>query len=82
MDPSNILIVIGLTLVLFGWFKSKYKCPLPIVEYRFIPRTFEEEQSSPASLDDIFYKMFRARSPWLGGFSLESELERTKRNEG
>ena len=82
MDTINILIVIGLTLISFGWFKNKYKCPPPIVEFRYIPRTFKEEQNEPVNMDDLLYDMFRKRNPWIGGYSLENELERTKRNEG
>ena len=81
MKLDNILIIIGLTLMLFGWYKSKYKCPPPIVEYRYVPRTFKEEQEEPVDIEDLFYDLFRKRNPWIGGYTLENELERSNRNE-
>ena len=40
-------------------------CPLPLVEYRYIPRTFEEEAISPVYPSDVFESMFSQPSPWL-----------------
>ena len=40
-------------------------CPLPIPEYRYIPRTFEEEQLEPVYPSEIFETMFSQPSPWL-----------------
>lgn len=37
----------------------------PQVEYRYIPRTFEEEQTSPIYPSEIFETMFSQPSPWL-----------------
>lgn len=41
------------------------KCPKPITEYRYISRTFKEEQDDPVPLDDIFKPMFSNISPWM-----------------
>lgn len=41
------------------------KCPKPITEYRYIPRTFTEEQNEPIPIDDIFKTMFSNTSPWM-----------------
>ncbi len=38
----------------------------PNVVYRYIPRTFEEEQWDPISVTDIFQTMFSQPSPWVG----------------
>ncbi len=35
------------------------------VEYRYIPRTFEEEQNDPIYVSDIFGTMFSQPSPWI-----------------
>lgn len=37
----------------------------PRVIYRYIPRTFEEEQKNPILVSDIFETMFSQPSPWL-----------------
>jgi hypothetical protein len=34
--------------------------------YRYIPRTFEEEQADPVTVSEIFETMFSQSSPWLG----------------
>ena len=38
----------------------------PKVIYRYIPRTFEEEQEDPVPVSDIFETMFSQPSPWVG----------------
>lgn len=35
------------------------------IEYRYIPRTFEEEQSDPVYVSEIFETMFSQPSPWV-----------------
>ena len=35
------------------------------VEYRYLPRTFEEEQSEPVYVSEIFETMFSQPSPWI-----------------
>ena len=35
------------------------------IEYRYIPRTFEEEQSDPVYASEIFETMFSQPSPWI-----------------
>ena len=37
----------------------------PEIEYRYIPRTFEEEQSDPVYVSEIFETMFSQPSPWI-----------------
>lgn len=52
-----------------GWATSRRNCPPSKVEYRYVPRTFVEEQNEPVPMEDIFGKMFREPQPWVGGFS-------------
>ena len=35
------------------------------IEYRYIPRTFEEEQNDPLYVSEIFETMFSQPSPWI-----------------
>ncbi len=37
----------------------------PKIEYRYIPRTFDEEQLEPVFVSEIFETMFSQPSPWL-----------------
>jgi len=37
----------------------------PRVIYKYIPRTFEEEQEDPVPVSDIFETMFSQPSPWV-----------------
>lgn len=57
-----ILAVLGANLLFIGIFSSFRVCPPPKVEYRFIPRTFNEEQESPVSVIDQLQNIFDDRS--------------------
>jgi hypothetical protein len=37
----------------------------PRVIYKYIPRTFDEEQADPVPVSDIFKTMFSQPSPWV-----------------
>ena len=62
-----LIMFLGLLFVSIGWIKSHQSCPAPIVEYRYIPRTFKEEQENPTKVSEIFTDMFNKPSPWLNG---------------
>ena len=54
----TFVLFIGLFLIMVGFIRSQKHCPPPKVEYKFVPRTFAEEQSNPAPVTDIFASMF------------------------
>lgn len=61
-----IVFIIGLILVIIDVVRTYYKCPPDKTIYRFIPRTFKEEQENPIPLDDLFKTMFEQQSsPWV-----------------
>ena len=60
------LLVAGFVFILVGFIQSRQKCPPPKVEYRYVPRTFVEEQNEPVPVTEIFAKMFLEPTPWLG----------------
>lgn len=37
----------------------------PKVEYRYIPRTFKEEEEAPTYVSEVFDTMFSQPSPWI-----------------
>ena len=59
-----LLLFIGILFTSVGYTKSLYSCPSPIVEYRYVPRTFQEEQNNPTKVSTIFQTMFENSSPW------------------
>jgi hypothetical protein len=56
-----LLIVVEMVRIGAGLYEKK-----PTVIYRYIPRTFEEEQLDPVSVSDVFEVMFSQPSPWVG----------------
>ncbi len=60
-----LILFIGILFTSIGWIKSEQSCPAPIIEYRYIPRTFQEEQENPTKVTEIFGKMFDNHSPWM-----------------
>lgn len=59
-----LVLFSGLLLLGVGYMKSNQQCPPPIVEFRYIPRTFEEEQDDPTPVIAQFGRMFSEPSPW------------------
>ena len=59
-----LFLFIGLILVVVGYVKSNQQCPPPTVQFRYVPKTFTDEQSTPIPLVSIFGKMFEDASPW------------------
>ena len=60
-----LLMVIGICMVVVGYNKSNQMCPADRVEFRYIPRTFEQEQEAPTPVLSIFGKMFRDEDAWM-----------------
>ena len=61
-----MLMFVGLALVMHGIYEEKYKQieNNVRVEYRFIPRTFFDEQIAQTDLAGKFKNMFQADAPW------------------
>jgi hypothetical protein len=65
---KNILILfifVGILFITVDIVKTEKECPQNKVIYRYIPRTLDEEQESPAFATDIFRTMFSQPSPWI-----------------
>lgn len=60
----NLLLLGGMALIVMGYQKQLAVPEAPKVEYKFIPRTFKEEQESPVKVSEIFSDMFDRQSPW------------------
>ena len=53
-----ILLILGLLLMVKGYTENYKNCPLPKIEYRYIPRNFYEEQNSAMSPTKLYTDMF------------------------
>ena len=51
-------------MITIGYTKTTSSCPLPKVQYRFIPRSFYDEQLSPDNVTATFQDMFSENRPW------------------
>ena len=75
------LMFLGVIFIVVGYVNQIKKCPPPKIEYRFIPRTFDEEQENQALVSEIFKDMFEQPSTWIAGFRFSgkpsvAEIER------
>jgi len=76
-----IMIFAGILLITINIVKSEQKCPKQQIIYRYIPRTFEEEQDDPVYVSDIFKTMFSQQSPWVYSVSnIDRKKEETMMN--
>jgi hypothetical protein len=60
-----IFIFIGILLMTISIVKNTSECPKEKIIYRYLPRTFDEEQNEPVYVSDIFSAMFTQDSPWV-----------------
>jgi len=62
-----ILALIGIILLAVGYVKSNLQCPPAKIEYRYINKTFEDEQDvqMPILSSSLMYNMFEKDSPWV-----------------
>ncbi len=63
-----VLLVIGLVMIGVGYVKSNMQCPPPRIEYRYVPKSFNEEQQvhTPIMAMSGMSDMFGKEDPWLG----------------
>ena len=64
---SLLLLFVGFVFLTIGFMNQMRASPKPIVEYRYVPRTFDEEQKEPPVLTDLFRTMFNTQQPYEYG---------------
>jgi hypothetical protein len=64
-----ILMIVGLVCAVVSLTKELSTQPEQIIEYKYIPRTFQEEQDNPVYVSDIFKDMFDKPSPWVASIN-------------
>jgi hypothetical protein len=71
------LIFMGALMIIIGYVRTKSECPPPKTVFKFVPRTFVEEQENPAKVSDIFADMFGSgsdlKSTFVTGFRQPEE---------
>ena len=60
------ILFFGIMLIVIDMVRTSNQCPTQKIIYRYIPRTFEEEQLEPVYPSDIFKTMFTQPSTWIG----------------
>lgn len=63
------MLIIGLIFMTIGLTRATIETPKEKIVYRYIPRTFEEEQNEPVMISDIFKTMFSQPEPWIGNIN-------------
>lgn len=74
-----LIFFLSITGIVVGYVNQVQKCPRPKVEYRYIPRSFQEEQDNPVPISQQFNDMFTQPSPWLLDFDQSQQVNRTGR---
>lgn len=64
-----MFIFLGIWLITISITRNEVECPKEKVIYKYVPRTFEEEQNEPVYVSDIFEAMFSQPSPWIGSIN-------------
>ena len=65
------IFILGLIFVTISLTKAYSKCETVKTVYRYVPRTFIEDQENPIPLDDIFYDMFNNPEPYMASVDVE-----------
>lgn len=63
------MIFLGILCITISLVQNSVKCPQEKVVYKYLPRTFKQEQEEPVYVSDIFATMFSMPSPWIGGIN-------------
>lgn len=63
----TILAFLGILSITVGYINQLKKCPPPKIEYRYIPRTFQQDQENPVKVSELYHTMFAEPTPWIRG---------------
>jgi hypothetical protein len=71
---SQTFLIIGIVFITIGFSRMYFTKDNSKIIYRYIPRTFNEEQNNPVPLSDLYGKMFQEIEPDRGTFYNEKVL--------
>ena len=63
-----LFLFIGIIFMVIGYIKTNQKCPPPIIEYRYYPKTFNQQMEDEVPVSMIFGKMFKDKTPWIRNY--------------
>lgn len=72
-----LLIFIGVIFMIIEIVKTSAQCPQQQTIYRYIPRSFEEEQLEPVFPSSVFRVMFEQASPFEQSID-QMDIQRTE----
>lgn len=58
-----VILVIGIVMVIQGYTKQNMKCDPPIIKYKYIPMTFDQQQDALPKPSEVFKTMFKGTDP-------------------
>lgn len=59
-----LLMILGMILIVQSYSSQFQRCPLPQIEYRYIPRSFYDEQMNSVSVKSLYSDMFNEAETW------------------
>ena len=65
----------GILMIVIGYVRQSAVCPAPRIEYRYIPRTFYDEQLSGDSVMKHFQTMFEKETPWIKNRDVDVKVD-------
>ena len=65
-----LFLIFGIILVIIELVRVDRQCPKQKIIYRYIPRTFEEEQNSPIPVTELFADLFNQPDTWTAVYGL------------
>lgn len=70
-----VMAIIGIILIAVGYVKNNLQCPPPKIEYRYISKTFDDEQNVNTPILSVggMYSMFENDSPWIADNSYATQ---------
>lgn len=69
-DTNPLFVVLVVLLVITALDAARALCGAPRVEYRYVPRSFIDEQDDPLPLKDLVGDMFDRQAPWKASFNI------------
>jgi hypothetical protein len=66
-----IFFLSGFSLIIYYFIKSNLKCPVPEIQYKYLPRTIDIDLYESKDVNKIFNAMFEKPEPWIGTTNLD-----------
>jgi hypothetical protein len=75
-----LLFFVGFMFIIIGYQKQLNVLPNPKIEYRYIPRTFYDEQLSSGNVLKQFSSLFDSENPWIKDRNTNEDVVKDKSN--